>query len=105
MVCGGLGRGKHDPSDTWSFTTQAEIVNQAPDLAGIGNQAVDELVGLNFVATATDDGLPSDTLTFSLEASGTGSVPSGATIGLLRAPSTGHPQKRRALAATASMSV
>jgi hypothetical protein len=73
--------GSMTPSDTWSFTTQAEIVNQAPDLAGIGNQAVDELVGLNFVATATDDGLPSDTLTFSLEASGTGSVPSGASIG------------------------
>jgi len=55
--------------------------NQAPVLNPIGSKSV--IVGstLSFTATATDDGLPSGTLTFSLS----GSVPAGANI----VPATG----------------
>ena len=70
--------GNMTPSDTWSFTTQAEIVNQAPVLASIGNQTIDELAALEFTASATDDGLPSGTLSFSLEPDGVNPIPSGA---------------------------
>ncbi|MDO9537030.1 MAG: Ig-like domain-containing protein [Thermoplasmata archaeon] len=51
-------------------------VNLAPVLTAIGNQTVNELALLAFTATATDNDLPANTLTFSLS----GTVPTGATI-------------------------
>ena len=42
----------------------------------VGDKNVDELSLLSFTATASDDGLPSGTLTYSLS----GAVPSGAVI-------------------------
>ncbi len=50
-------------------------LNEAPVLAAIGNQTVDELVELTFTASATDEDLPGDTLTFSLSG-----APAGASI-------------------------
>ncbi len=43
----------------------------------IGNQTIDELSTLTFTATASDSDLPSDTLTFSLDAA---SIAAGMTI-------------------------
>lgn len=51
-------------------------VATAPELAAIGDKAVDELAPLTFTATATDTDLPADTLTFSLGAG----APTGAGI-------------------------
>lgn len=58
----------------------ASTPNLAPILDPIGDQPV--IVGspLSFTATATDDGLPSGTLTFSLKGGLSGSVPAGASI-------------------------
>jgi hypothetical protein len=55
-------------------------VNQAPSLAAVPNQAVDEGQTLSFTAVATDPDLPANTLTFSLIG-----APSGASIN----PTTG----------------
>jgi hypothetical protein len=57
-------------------------VNQAPELAAIGNKSVDEGSPLAFAASATDPDLPANNLSFSLDAS----APLGATID----PSTGQ---------------
>ena len=62
-------------------------VNRAPELAPVGNKAVDEGSTLTFTASATDPDLPANTLAFSL-ANGTTNcfavttclVPAGATI-------------------------
>ncbi|MBS0172773.1 MAG: putative Ig domain-containing protein [Nitrospira sp.] len=54
-------------------------VNQAPVLAPIGNQTVNEGQLLQFNATATDPGSPT-TFTFSLANGASGQVPTGATI-------------------------
>jgi PKD repeat protein len=51
-------------------------VNVAPVLSAIGAKSGDELTLIAFTATATDDDVPAQTLTFSLS----GSVPSGASI-------------------------
>ncbi len=64
----------------WSFTSGGATANVAPVLDSIGNQNVNELVMLSFTTTATDDGLPSGTLSFSLEDGDNGSVPAGASI-------------------------
>ncbi|WP_345321318.1 putative Ig domain-containing protein, partial [Novipirellula rosea] len=56
-------------------------VNQAPVLATIGAQSVDEGATLTFTASATDSDLPAQSLTYSLS----GSVPAGAVIN----PATG----------------
>ncbi len=52
-------------------------VNVAPVLDPIGNQSVDELSTLTFTATATDSDIPTDTLTFTLDAA---SLAAGMTI-------------------------
>jgi len=70
--------GSKNPSSvtlTNGFTYNA-ATNQAPVLGAIGNKNVDEQVLLSFTATATDDGLPTNTLTYSL----VGTVPTGASI-------------------------
>ncbi|MBL8061825.1 MAG: DUF4082 domain-containing protein [Anaerolineales bacterium] len=51
------------------------VVNSAPVLDAIGNKNINELVELAFTATASDDSLPNNTLTFSLSGQ-----PSGASI-------------------------
>jgi hypothetical protein len=57
-------------------TVTVNEVNTAPVLAAIGDQNVDTLEELSFTATATDDDLPANSLTFSLVG-----APAGATIG------------------------
>ncbi len=57
-------------------------VNQAPVLAAIGNQSIDEGSLLTFTASATDSDLPVSNLSFSLDSD----APLGATID----PSTGQ---------------
>jgi uncharacterized protein (UPF0179 family) len=57
-------------------------VNQAPELAAIGNRSIDEGSLLSFTASATDADLPANNLSFSLDAG----APLGATID----PSTGQ---------------
>jgi hypothetical protein len=67
------------------IATFKAALNEPPVLNPIGNKGINELVELTFTATATDDGLPSGTLVFSL-ADGTGGlVPTGASIN----PTTG----------------
>ncbi|MDO9187447.1 MAG: DUF4347 domain-containing protein [Bacteroidia bacterium] len=51
-----------------STTITLTAVNDAPVLAAIGNQSVNELATLSFTASATDADLPADTLSFSLDA-------------------------------------
>ncbi|NLE57307.1 MAG: hypothetical protein GX616_03025, partial [Planctomycetes bacterium] len=72
-----------DGADTKDVAVSGEVAppNTAPVLDTIGNKSVDELVQLSFTASATDDGLPSGTLTYSLVDGTAGSVPAGATIG------------------------
>ncbi len=53
-------------SDT--FDIVVGNTNDAPVLAAIGNHNVDELTELTFTATATDDDLPANNLSFSLDA-------------------------------------
>ncbi len=60
-----------------TFTINITDTNDAPVLAAIGNQTVDELATLSFSATATDSDLPADTLTYSLDAT---SLAAGMTI-------------------------
>ena len=62
--------------DEETFNVTVNEANVAPALAAIGDQSVDELVLLNFTATATDADLPANTLTFSLE----GAPPAGTAI-------------------------
>ncbi len=64
------------------ITVTVNEVNVAPVLAGIGSQSVAELANLNFTASATDDDLPANSLSFSLANGSIGSVPAGAAIGL-----------------------
>ena len=63
-------------SDCETITVTVSEVNVAPVLAEIGDQEVDELDTLEFVATATDADIPVQTLVFSLA----GEVPEGAVI-------------------------
>jgi len=63
-------------SDSETFTITVNEVNVAPVLDPIGNQNVDEQVMLAFTATATDQDLPAQTLTYSLDAG----APTGAVI-------------------------
>ena len=55
-------------TDSETFTITVGDTNSAPVLAAIGNQAVNEGATLSFTATATDADLPSQTLTYSLDA-------------------------------------
>ncbi len=60
--------------DAETITITVEEVNTAPMLGSIGNKAVDELATLVFTATATDGDIPTQTLTFSLDAGSVGSL-------------------------------
>ena len=60
------GTGNLIDSETISITVGE--VNVAPILDPIGNKLVDEQAELAFTATATDQDLPADTLTFTLDA-------------------------------------
>ncbi len=51
-----------------TVTIVVNRVNDAPVLAAIGNQSVNEGATLGFTASATDADLPADTLTYSLDA-------------------------------------
>ena len=55
-------------TDSETFTITVGDTNSAPVLAAIGNQAVNEGATLTFIASATDADLPSQTLTYSLDA-------------------------------------
>ena len=55
-------------TDSETFTITVGDVNDAPVLAAIGNQSVNEGATLSFTASATDADLPSQTLTYSLDA-------------------------------------
>ena len=55
-------------SNTLAATITYNPVNDAPVLGAIGNQSVNEGATLTFTATATDADLPSQTLTYSLDA-------------------------------------
>ncbi len=55
-------------------------LNAAPVLTAIGNQSVNELSEITFQASATDDGLPNGSLSYSLAAPPTGTYPTGATL-------------------------
>ena len=55
-------------TDSETFTITVGDINLAPVLAAIGNQTVNEGATLSFTATATDADLPSQTLTYSLDA-------------------------------------
>src|SRR5207248_2933094 len=59
-----------------TITINVGEVNQAPELAPVGNRSVDEGDALTFTAAATDADLPINTLTFSLDLG----APAGATI-------------------------
>jgi hypothetical protein len=63
-------------SDTKPVSITVNEVNQAPVLAPIPNQTVNEGSLLTFKASATDSDIPAQTLTYSL----TGTVPQGASI-------------------------
>ena len=64
-------------SDSENFDITVNEVNVAPVLDSIGNQAIDEQATLTFTAAATDQDLPADTLTFSLDSN---SLAAGMTI-------------------------
>ena len=55
-------------TDSETFTITVNDTNVAPVLAAIGNQAVNEGSPLSFTASATDADLPSQTLTYALDA-------------------------------------
>jgi len=63
-------------TDLESISVTVNEVNTAPVLAAIGNQTIDELTLLSFMASATDSDLPAQTLSYSLS----GTVPTGASI-------------------------
>jgi hypothetical protein len=67
--------GSPNLSATNSFTIIVNEVNAAPSLTVPANQTLNELATLNVAASATDSDLPTNTLTFSLDA-----APSGMTI-------------------------
>ncbi len=69
-------------NDFETITITVAEVDQAPELAVIGNQSIDEGSLLTFTASATDADLPLQNLSFSLDAG----APQGATIH----PSTGQ---------------
>ncbi len=65
-------------SDSKNVTIVVNKVNTPPRLGGVSDQAIEINSGstITFTATAVDDDIPTNTLTFSLQ----GTVPSGATI-------------------------
>jgi N-acetyl-anhydromuramyl-L-alanine amidase AmpD len=65
-------------TDSKTVTIVVKKVNTPPRLGGVSDQAIEINSGgtITFTATAEDDDLPADTLTFSLQ----GTIPSGASI-------------------------
>jgi hypothetical protein len=61
--------------DFETISIHVDEVNQAPVVAAIADQTVDELVALTFTASATDGDLPAQTVTYDLVG-----APAGATI-------------------------
>ncbi|MEP1095752.1 MAG: putative Ig domain-containing protein [Cyclobacteriaceae bacterium] len=55
-------------ADSETFTISVGEINVAPILEGIGDRAVDELVELSFAASASDQDLAAQTLTYSVDA-------------------------------------
>ena len=55
-------------TDSETFTITVNDTNVAPVLAAIGNQSVNEGTALSFTASATDADLPTQTLTYALDA-------------------------------------
>ena len=70
--------GSPNLSDTKNLHIVVSKVNTPPRISGVPDQVIEASSGqtVTFTASAQDDDLPADTLTYSL----TGSVPSGATI-------------------------
>lgn len=68
------GTGNLSDSETITVNV-SDASNQPPVLAPIGNQNIDELSSLSFIATATDADTPTQNLTFSLSGE-----PAGASI-------------------------
>ncbi len=70
--------GSPNLSDTKNLHVVVNKVNTPPRVGGLPSQVLETSAGqtVTFTATAEDDDVPADTLTFSL----TGSVPAGATI-------------------------
>jgi hypothetical protein len=62
--------------DEETISIEVKEVNVAPVLAAIGGKTVNELATLNFTASATDDDVPENDLTFTLGAG----APAGAAI-------------------------
>ena len=60
--------GSGNLTDSETFTITVGDTNLAPVLTAIGNRSVNEGATLNFTASATDADLPSQTLTYSLDA-------------------------------------
>ena len=60
--------GSGNLTDSETFTITVGDTNLAPVLAAIGNQSVNEGATLSFTASAIDSDLPSQTLTYSLDA-------------------------------------
>lgn len=70
-----------ETSATHTYTVQPCVgQNKAPTLNPIGDKSVLVDATLSFTAIASDDGLPSGVLTFSLEDGLSGDVPTGASI-------------------------
>ena len=67
-------------SDCETITVTVNEVNAAPVLSPIGDKDIEELMPFTFTATATDADIPAQTLTFSLAAGTSGSIPEGAEI-------------------------
>lgn len=65
----------HDVFVEQSFSVTVNEVNAAPSLAAIGNQTIDEQVPFALGASASDEDLPANTLTYSLVGG-----PAGASI-------------------------
>ncbi len=76
MDDGGTPNGGSDTSAAQMFTVTVSEVNDPPVLAAIGDQSIDELMQLSFMATATDpNDTPANNLTFTLSGE-----PAGASI-------------------------
>jgi len=73
---GGTANGGVDTSSSQTFTITVNAVNHAPVLDPIGNKTINEGAMLIFTATATDEDVPAQALTFSLAPS----APDGASI-------------------------
>ncbi|UXX78651.1 cadherin domain-containing protein [Reichenbachiella carrageenanivorans] len=61
-------KGPGHPTSVETLTIQVLDVNEAPVLSAIGAQSGDELTTITFTAKATDEDLPANTLSYSLDA-------------------------------------